>query len=102
MSHRTVALKAETYDRLTEICRKTGFPKTQLLSMLINEIFILCATMDDFNLEFDTNLPDNILHIILRDRKIRATEQQIDRKTAQEEAKAGVLEVVVKPKVKGD
>jgi hypothetical protein len=101
--YKPVSIKDATYDKLTEICRKIGMSKTTLLSTLINEIFILTANVDDFNLEFDTNLPDDTLTIMVRDRRFRATQAPMDKATLKTESKAGELVKNVedyKPKVK--
>ena len=96
--YQPVQLPKETYNRLTEICRKSGFPKSKLLSMLINEIYILTAKVDDFNLVFNTNLPEDYLKIITQDRKIRAIESQAE--TAKQESRFSP--VVKEVRLKGD
>jgi hypothetical protein len=95
-NYRNVSLKTSTYDNLTEICHKIGKTKTQVLSEIITEISILCANMDDFNLEFATDLPNNLLQVILRDRKFRAVETSMPSEILKKESKFPPVEKVIK------
>ena len=98
--YNTVAMKDVTYDRLTEICRKVGKAKTQLLSEIVDEIYILTANVDGFNVAYSTDLIGNTLHIILTDRKFQAQESKMDAKTLKAESQVVPLVVHVKPQKK--
>jgi hypothetical protein len=57
-----------TYDRLKEIAGKSNMTMTALLKMLIDELYLLVATIDRVNIEFAGSQADGILKILVRDR----------------------------------
>src|SRR3989304_5394598 len=68
--YKTVAMKDSTYDRLSEICEKVGKAKTEILSEIINEIYILVAKRDNVNISFKHDLIADLLSVQLTDRVI--------------------------------
>ena len=57
-----------TYERLKEIAQKANMTQTALLKILIDELFLLVATIDQANIEFSGSQADGILTILVRDR----------------------------------
>ena len=57
-----------TYERLKEIAQKTNMTQTALLKILVDELFLLVATIDQANIEFAGSQIDAVLKILVRDR----------------------------------
>lgn len=95
----TVKVRDETYDQIRFLSDKSGLSKTQLLSEVIGAVFQIACTYDSINYEYSYDISSSEVTVSIHGKnRLVVKEEKMPKEILEEEAKAPVLEVVIKPK----